>query len=92
MLAWIAPLIAKPDKGHLKEALRLLPASARPQSTVPKHLLCLRDCWLVDYHTEGRQSFYADPPEAERRVGVACGCFLPRLHGPLQFRCATPMT
>jgi DNA-binding transcriptional ArsR family regulator len=29
------------------------------QSTVSKHLACLRDCQLVDYRAEGRQSFYA---------------------------------
>ncbi|GLW66052.1 putative transcriptional regulator, ArsR family protein [Actinomadura rubrobrunea] len=28
------------------------------QSTVSKHLSCLRDCKLVDYRAEGRQSFY----------------------------------
>lgn len=28
------------------------------QSTVSKHLACLRDCRLVDYRVEGRQSFY----------------------------------
>jgi DNA-binding transcriptional ArsR family regulator len=28
------------------------------QSTVSKHLACLRDCRLVDYRAEGRQSFY----------------------------------
>jgi ArsR family transcriptional regulator, cadmium/lead-responsive transcriptional repressor len=28
------------------------------QSTVSKHLACLRDCQLVDFRTEGRQSFY----------------------------------
>ena len=28
------------------------------QSTVSKHLACLRDCGLVDYRAEGRQSFY----------------------------------
>jgi DNA-binding transcriptional ArsR family regulator len=28
------------------------------QSTVSKHLACLRDCHLVDYRAEGRQSFY----------------------------------
>ncbi len=28
------------------------------QSTVSKHLACLRDCELVDYRAEGRQSFY----------------------------------
>lgn len=29
------------------------------QSTVSKHLACLRDCGLVDYRVVGRQSFYA---------------------------------
>ncbi|MFJ5900530.1 ArsR/SmtB family transcription factor [Streptomyces sp. NPDC093064] len=29
------------------------------QSTVSKHLACLRECGLVDYRAEGRQSFYA---------------------------------
>ncbi|MCW2640142.1 MAG: putative ArsR-family transcriptional regulator [Dactylosporangium sp.] len=28
------------------------------QSTVSKHLACLRDCGLVDYRVAGRQSFY----------------------------------
>jgi DNA-binding transcriptional ArsR family regulator len=28
------------------------------QSTVSKHLACLRDCGLVDYRVQGRQSFY----------------------------------
>lgn len=28
------------------------------QSTVSKHLACLRDCRLVDYRPEGRQSYY----------------------------------
>ena len=28
------------------------------QSTVSKHLACLRDCGLVDFRVEGRQSFY----------------------------------
>ncbi|MFI6783003.1 ArsR/SmtB family transcription factor [Micromonospora sp. NPDC050276] len=28
------------------------------QSTVSKHLACLRDCGLIDYRVEGRQSFY----------------------------------
>jgi DNA-binding transcriptional ArsR family regulator len=31
---------------------------ALAQSTVSKHLACLRDCRLVDYRPEGRQSFY----------------------------------
>lgn len=29
------------------------------QSTVSKHLACLRDCQLIDYRVEGRQSFYS---------------------------------
>ncbi|NJP34214.1 ArsR/SmtB family transcription factor [Micromonospora thermarum] len=29
------------------------------QSTVSKHLACLRDCGLIDYRVDGRQSFYA---------------------------------
>jgi ArsR family transcriptional regulator len=29
------------------------------QSTISKHLACLRDCGLVDYRAEGRQSFYS---------------------------------
>ena len=29
------------------------------QSTVSKHLTCLRDCGLVDFRAEGRQSFYS---------------------------------
>jgi ArsR family transcriptional regulator, cadmium/lead-responsive transcriptional repressor len=29
------------------------------QSTISKHLACLRDCGLVDFRVAGRQSFYA---------------------------------
>jgi DNA-binding transcriptional ArsR family regulator len=29
------------------------------QSTVSKHLACLRDCGLIDFRVQGRQSFYA---------------------------------
>ncbi len=29
------------------------------QSTVSKHVACLRDCGLVDYRVDGRQSFYS---------------------------------
>jgi DNA-binding transcriptional ArsR family regulator len=29
------------------------------QSTVSKHLACLRDCRLVGYRAQGRQSFYS---------------------------------
>jgi ArsR family transcriptional regulator, cadmium/lead-responsive transcriptional repressor len=28
------------------------------QSTVSKHLACLRDCRLVDFRPDGRQSYY----------------------------------
>nr|WP_242622846.1 metalloregulator ArsR/SmtB family transcription factor [Pseudonocardia sediminis] len=31
------------------------------QSTVSRHLACLRDCHLVDFRTEGRQSYYRRP-------------------------------
>lgn len=30
-----------------------------PQSTVSSHLACLRDCRLVTFRTQGRQSFYS---------------------------------
>ena len=56
------------DPTRLAIVLRLAGAEARvvdltralglAQSTVSKHLACLRDCRLVDYRTEGRQSFY----------------------------------
>ena len=29
------------------------------QSTVSKHVACLRDCGLVDFRVQGRQSFYS---------------------------------
>jgi DNA-binding transcriptional ArsR family regulator len=29
------------------------------QSTVSKHLACLRDCGLIDFRTKGRQSLYS---------------------------------
>ncbi|WP_433498802.1 ArsR/SmtB family transcription factor [Sphaerimonospora sp. CA-214678] len=42
------------------------------QSTVSKHLACLRDCGLVDYRAEGRQSFYAlTRPELMDLLGAA---------------------
>lgn len=38
-----------------------------PQSTVSKRLACLRDCRLVTYRPQGRQSFYrlAEPALAD---------------------------
>ncbi|SCL36376.1 ArsR/SmtB family transcription factor [Micromonospora aurantiaca (nom. illeg.)] len=57
------------DETRLKIVRRLAAGEARvvdltgelglAQSTVSKHVACLRDCGLVDYRVEGRQSFYA---------------------------------
>jgi DNA-binding transcriptional ArsR family regulator len=57
------------DETRLRIVQRLAAGEARvvdltgelgmAQSTVSKHLACLRDCGLVDYRTEGRQSFYS---------------------------------
>jgi DNA-binding transcriptional ArsR family regulator len=57
------------DETRLRIVARLVAGEARvvdltgelglAQSTVSKHLACLRGCGLVDYRTEGRQSFYA---------------------------------
>ena len=57
------------DETRLRILARLAAGEARvvdltgelglAQSTVSKHLACLRGCGLVDYRTEGRQSFYA---------------------------------
>jgi ArsR family transcriptional regulator, cadmium/lead-responsive transcriptional repressor len=57
------------DPTRLAIVLRLAGGEARvvdltraldlAQSTVSKHLACLRDCRLVDFRTEGRQSFYS---------------------------------
>lgn len=57
------------DETRLRIVARLASGEARvvdltgelglAQSTVSKHLACLRDCGLVDYRVEGRQSFYA---------------------------------
>ncbi|MBB2914218.1 ArsR family transcriptional regulator [Streptosporangium becharense] len=56
------------DETRLRIVARLARGEARvvdltaelglAQSTVSKHLACLRDCGLVDYRAEGRQSFY----------------------------------
>ena len=57
------------DETRLRIVARLAAGEARvvdltgelglAQSTVSKHLACLRGCGLVDYRPEGRQSFYA---------------------------------
>ena len=57
------------DETRLRIVARLAAGEARvvdltgelglAQSTVSKHLACLRGCGLVHYRTEGRQSFYA---------------------------------
>jgi ArsR family transcriptional regulator len=57
------------DETRLRIVTRLAAGEARvvdltkelgmAQSTVSKHLACLRDCGLVDYRVSGRQSFYA---------------------------------
>ncbi|OUD00056.1 ArsR/SmtB family transcription factor [Streptosporangium minutum] len=57
------------DETRLRIVRRLAAGEARvvdltgelglAQSTVSKHLACLRDCGLIDYRAEGRQSFYA---------------------------------
>lgn len=56
------------DPARLAIVLRLSQGEARvvdlthhlglAQSTVSKHLACLRDCRLIDSRTEGRQSYY----------------------------------
>lgn len=57
------------DATRLAIVLRLARGEARvvdlcrglglAQSTVSKHLACLRDCGLVDHRADGRQSFYS---------------------------------
>ncbi|WP_082310805.1 ArsR/SmtB family transcription factor [Nonomuraea sp. SBT364] len=57
------------DETRLRIVARLARGEARvvdltaelglAQSTVSKHLACLRDCDLVEYRAEGRQSFYS---------------------------------
>lgn len=70
------------DETRLKIVQRLAQGEARvvdlteqlglAQSTVSKHLACLRDCGLVDYRAEGRQSFYAlTRPELMDLLGAA---------------------
>ena len=70
------------DETRLRIVARLARGEARvvdltgelglAQSTVSKHLACLRDCGLVDYRAEGRQSFYAlTRPELMDLLGAA---------------------
>ena len=57
------------DETRLRIVQRLAQGEARvvdltgtlglAQSTVSKHLACLRDCGLVEFRAEGRQSFYS---------------------------------
>ncbi|MEV0161976.1 ArsR/SmtB family transcription factor [Nonomuraea fuscirosea] len=57
------------DETRLRIVARLARGEARvvdltgelglAQSTISKHLACLRDCGLVDYRAQGRQSFYS---------------------------------
>jgi DNA-binding transcriptional ArsR family regulator len=48
------------DPVRLSIVQRLARGEARVvESTVSKHLACLRGCRLVDYRAEGRQSFYS---------------------------------
>lgn len=71
--AGMAPAVALfrslADETRLRIVQRLARGEARvvdltgelgfAQSTVSRHLACLRDCGLVDYRIEGRQSYYA---------------------------------
>jgi ArsR family transcriptional regulator len=57
------------DETRLRIVQRLAAGEARivdltgelglAQSTVSKHVACLRDCGLVEYRVDGRQSFYS---------------------------------
>lgn len=69
MLPAVALFHSLADQTRLRIVQRLAAGEARvvdltgelglAQSTVSKHLACLRDCGLVEYRTEGRQSFYS---------------------------------
>lgn len=69
MLPAVALFHSLADQTRLRIVQRLAAGEARvvdltgelglAQSTVSKHLACLRDCGLVDFRTEGRQSFYS---------------------------------
>ena len=73
------------DETRLRIVARLAAGEARvvdltgelglAQSTVSKHLACLRGCGLVDYRAEGRQSFYAlTRPELMDLLGPPRAC------------------
>jgi DNA-binding transcriptional ArsR family regulator len=51
-------IVARLAEGEAR-VVDLMRALGLAQSTVSKHLACLRDCGLVDFRAEGRQSFYA---------------------------------
>ncbi|WP_345580117.1 metalloregulator ArsR/SmtB family transcription factor [Nonomuraea rosea] len=51
-------IVARPARGEARVA-DLTTQLGLAQSTVSKHLACLRDCGLIDYRAEGRQSFYS---------------------------------
>ncbi|RJL35473.1 ArsR/SmtB family transcription factor [Bailinhaonella thermotolerans] len=70
------------DENRLRIVARLARGEARvvdlvgelglAQSTVSKHLACLRGCGLVGYRAEGRQSFYSlTRPELMDLLGAA---------------------
>ena len=51
-------IVARLAEGEAR-VVDLTRALGLAQSTVSKHLACLRDCRLVEYRAEGRQSFYS---------------------------------
>ncbi|MGH3824256.1 MAG: ArsR/SmtB family transcription factor, partial [Pseudonocardiaceae bacterium] len=51
-------IVARLIEGEAR-VVDLMRALGLAQSTVSKHLACLRDCGLVEFRAEGRQSFYA---------------------------------
>ena len=52
----VALLAGAQGEARVVDLTRLLGLA---QSTVSKHLACLRDCRLVEFRTEGRQSYYS---------------------------------